>query len=704
MKGPYRVFISSTYLDNVARRRTVLEAIERAGDMVAVGMERFTADDRPTVEVCREGAQECDVFVGIIAHRYGWEPEGQAPGEEKSITWLEYEAARMAGRPCLMFEIDPNAPFTRADLDPAPGTWEKQQKLERFKARYGKDQLPAVFSEGNLGMAVQQALVEWKARQERPSATYHQALAEFPRKMHWWTRPIPLRASADADAPASDARTTIERWMTDRQARHCVLLGPPGAGKTGLLWWAASALAVKADAFPLLVQARDLKHLGQITLVDLERIAGASLRTVPPSDPGDWTIFLLLDGLDELVGAHAGGENLALELLAKTIVALPPTGRLLAACRTPTFASIGPQLRRELLRQGPAASEHDAYETAIRRALDGAHEDVLILAVEPVSASDASSFLQGGNLTGSLVEKALASRAIRPFLSTPFTIRMLQVALPGLLEEPTLAITDLYRTYIRAALLRQDRSLHEEDLEAVVVDLRKLACDRQHALAPMHETLARDAELLSQARGRADFFHYTLWEYFLALEVLAQISRLESTLLSSLDLVGAYNVNRMLVPMILRALEQGRRSSSTEVRAVPSDEYRRYLLSTRWRAESGYGVHPSMTMSFDGTPSASFLVTSDQVASIHEDRRHGIDVASGLSWYDAAAFSMHAGLRLPTSAEARQLTSRGPYLFWCSDWDNEEISHVRVFNAQGNSVEGLNPDVRLPNAALAVVG
>ncbi len=171
MADHYRVFISSTYLDNVKRRSVVLEAIERAGGMVAVRMERFTADDRPTVEVCLGRAAECEVFVGIIAHRYGWEPEGQ----EKSITWLEYEAAKAAGRPCLMFEIDPAVPFTLAELDPPPGTWEKRAKLDRFKALYAKDQLRTVFHDGNLGMLVQQALVEWKERLEGKPAPVERA-------------------------------------------------------------------------------------------------------------------------------------------------------------------------------------------------------------------------------------------------------------------------------------------------------------------------------------------------------------------------------------------------------------------------------------------------------------------------------------------------------------------------------------------------
>jgi len=150
MPDHYRVFISSTYLDNVKRRNVVFEAIERAGRMVAVRMERFTADDRPTVEICQSRAAECELFVGIVAHRYGWEPEGQPPGEEKSITWLEYEAAKAAGRPRLMFELDPDAPFTRADQDSGDSRWEKGRKLERFKALYAKDQLPGLFRDVGL--------------------------------------------------------------------------------------------------------------------------------------------------------------------------------------------------------------------------------------------------------------------------------------------------------------------------------------------------------------------------------------------------------------------------------------------------------------------------------------------------------------------------------------------------------------------------
>jgi hypothetical protein len=88
----------------------VQDAITQAG-MVWQGMEIFTANTRPTVEKCRQYAKEADVLVGIIAWRYGWEPEGQ----DKSITEIEYDAATER----LMFLIDPSLPVNPdQDYDP----------------------------------------------------------------------------------------------------------------------------------------------------------------------------------------------------------------------------------------------------------------------------------------------------------------------------------------------------------------------------------------------------------------------------------------------------------------------------------------------------------------------------------------------------------------------------------------------------------
>lgn len=358
----YRVFISSTYLDNATRRRDVLEAIARAGRMMAVCMERFTADDRPTLEVCRSRAAECDLFVGITAHRYGWEPEGQTPGEEKSITRLEYEAARAAGRPCLMFEIERAAPFTLADMDPEPGTYEKGRKLARFKELYAKEQLLAAFNDGNLGMVVQQALVEWRERWEgkqTPEPTLARAasleeeirrygeaavrehgtlqLSGFEAKLRvpidLEELYVPLWAWSDlrgrgeaAFADARHAREVLERdgpvqevslleafgLAAQLKRRGLVILGEPGAGKTThlsrlLLYCLKEGpekLGLPEGMVPVLLPLRALEDpereaLDHVIARHLDEQLGL------PRDFGQrlverGNLLLLFDGLDEV--------------------------------------------------------------------------------------------------------------------------------------------------------------------------------------------------------------------------------------------------------------------------------------------------------------------------------------------------------------------------------------------------------------------
>jgi len=149
-RRPYKVFVSSTFLDNQERRKLVQDAITMA-DMVWHGMEIFTASTKPVGEECLCFAREADLLVGIIAWRYGWEPDGN-----KSITEMEYDAAKQR----LMFIIDPTLPVNpEKDFDPGPERWKKQEKLEAFKERIRKDQMPALFTETTLQAKVLAALV-----------------------------------------------------------------------------------------------------------------------------------------------------------------------------------------------------------------------------------------------------------------------------------------------------------------------------------------------------------------------------------------------------------------------------------------------------------------------------------------------------------------------------------------------------------------
>ncbi|MEN8183650.1 MAG: DUF4062 domain-containing protein [Myxococcota bacterium] len=152
--------MSSTFLDNRERRQTVHDAILTAG-LVPVGMERFAASTLPTVQECGAQVRGCDWLIGILAYRYGWIPKG----EDRSITEIEYDTAKEAGMPRLMFVIDSSLKVDpHADFDQGPDRWEKQKKLDAFKAKVGADQMPAVFKEETLGIRVLAAIQAELAR------------------------------------------------------------------------------------------------------------------------------------------------------------------------------------------------------------------------------------------------------------------------------------------------------------------------------------------------------------------------------------------------------------------------------------------------------------------------------------------------------------------------------------------------------------
>jgi hypothetical protein len=216
--------------------------------------------------------------------------------------------------------------------------------------------------------------------------------------------------------------------------------------------------------------------------------------------------------------------------------------------------------------------------------------------------------------------------------------------------------------------------------------------------------LALRADLLRQRDGEIDFTHYSLWEYFFARHLRSEILQASARTLAHVDLIAAYNVNRMLVPMILRDMEQVPAEGS--VRLVTPDEYLEFAKSTEWRGSTGYGRHPARSGYDVRVPASTFEFDYSEALAIHRNDQHGrgnSPVACAISWYDAATFALWRRVRLPTSQELIEARPRGTHLLWCSDWHDDDLAHIAVFDMETGAVHGLNPDVRLPRTALAIV-
>jgi tetratricopeptide (TPR) repeat protein len=111
-----KIYISSTYSDLVEHRERVYDVLRKMRyDVMA--MEDYVATDERPLDKCLADVASCDLYVGIFAWRYGYIP----PGQERSITELEYQQAGESGLERLIFLLDEDAPWPRSRMEKGVG-------------------------------------------------------------------------------------------------------------------------------------------------------------------------------------------------------------------------------------------------------------------------------------------------------------------------------------------------------------------------------------------------------------------------------------------------------------------------------------------------------------------------------------------------------------------------------------------------------
>jgi tetratricopeptide (TPR) repeat protein len=149
--------ISSTARDLPEHREQVRLACIRAEFEPREMMEHLTAEDASAVEVSLRMVEDADVYLGILAYRYGTIP----PGAEISITEMEYDRAVKLDKPRLIFFIDKKHPVTIEDVDTSPSA----AKLKALKERIGDQRVAAFFkSPDDLRSHVVEALTKLREK------------------------------------------------------------------------------------------------------------------------------------------------------------------------------------------------------------------------------------------------------------------------------------------------------------------------------------------------------------------------------------------------------------------------------------------------------------------------------------------------------------------------------------------------------------
>jgi tetratricopeptide (TPR) repeat protein len=132
------VFISSTSKDLLKHREAVNTVINKL-DMRAIDMKYFGSRPGDAVEISLDQVGRGDFFVGIIAHRYGFVPDGM----DKSVTEQEYDEAVKRDIPCLMYLVDTTYawPTELVETDLLA-----QQRLATFKAKVEANEVRSLFT------------------------------------------------------------------------------------------------------------------------------------------------------------------------------------------------------------------------------------------------------------------------------------------------------------------------------------------------------------------------------------------------------------------------------------------------------------------------------------------------------------------------------------------------------------------------------
>jgi formylglycine-generating enzyme required for sulfatase activity/predicted Ser/Thr protein kinase len=161
-----KIYISSTYVDLKEEREAAAQAIRRLGHQ-PVYMEDYVASPRQPIDKCMQDVKECAAYVGIFAWKYGFIPEGY----DKSITHLEYETARKAGLPCLVFLLEENAAWPVNYVS----TGEERDKIDRLRNKLKSEHTVSFFKNadelsgkvsaavGNLIFMAERSFIKFKS-------------------------------------------------------------------------------------------------------------------------------------------------------------------------------------------------------------------------------------------------------------------------------------------------------------------------------------------------------------------------------------------------------------------------------------------------------------------------------------------------------------------------------------------------------------
>jgi hypothetical protein len=350
----------------------------------------------------------------------------------------------------------------------------------------------------------------------------------------------------------------------------------------------------------------------------------------------------------------------------------------------------------------------DSTDRAITLALEGEFKKPEILSLCDVMIEDADRYLRQG-MSSNVWPGAKERRELADFLKSPFTLRLLERALPEILTKAEILDLDrLYEVAIQSMLLRDGR-ISKEGLESTLEALERFVLS-----GAILDHASVSAGLACGILARHDnaqiaFQHRSFAEFFLSRLIFRQLSEFNARILGRLDLIGGFNICRFLIPRLRRGFPETIAAADVPaMRWVTQQEYISFCTETGWRNGVGYGYHP-----YAGEEETPRFTTERDLMlerSGFDFNDSSVRAATSISWFDAFQYCRASGRKMVASGSKAwaeiELANAAPIYSWAAEWQDERRAYVaamkRAENGAFSTVIGINPDYRAKDLGLAV--
>jgi Domain of unknown function (DUF4062) len=299
------IYVSSTYIDLKDHRAAVRDTLRRLGH-VDIAMEYYVPEKKRPLARCLNDVKSCDLYIGILAWRYGYVPAGS----ERSITEMELREALRCEKETLLFLVARDAEWPAKYRERGEG----KRRLKNLRAEIeAKFMVDSFSSPDDLSARVASAVAKWGQPDRTP-----QEVEREDRLMRSWLsptqRPFERERARQALRNMASVRyiAMLRQFVLDQRGTH-EELSSYLADIVALCSARPETLTVLLDLFEhgdTRLKRMAIFHLGELWL------AGREVRTevlnLLPKIAGTKDKLLLnslFHAIDKLTRVHRYGET-----------------------------------------------------------------------------------------------------------------------------------------------------------------------------------------------------------------------------------------------------------------------------------------------------------------------------------------------------------------------------------------------------------